>query len=68
MGRSAGGLQHRAAVVEGQPPQLVEVGGVPVEHGVELGCWHGHDPAVALSIYSDPKADELRAAGASLFG
>lgn len=30
--------------------------------------WHGHDPAVSLSIYSDAKADELRAAGASLFG
>ncbi|MEE6165371.1 MULTISPECIES: hypothetical protein [unclassified Mycolicibacterium] len=30
--------------------------------------WHGHDPAVALSIYSDVKADELQAAGASLFG
>lgn len=30
--------------------------------------WHGHDPAVALSIYADAKADELRAAGASLFG
>lgn len=30
--------------------------------------WHGHDPAVALSIYSDMKADEPRAAGASQFG
>jgi integrase len=30
--------------------------------------WHGHDPAVLLSIYSDAKADELRAASASLFG
>ena len=30
--------------------------------------WHGHDPAVALSIYADVKADELRAASASLFG
>jgi hypothetical protein len=30
--------------------------------------WHGHDPAVALSIYSDAKVDELRVAGASLFG
>jgi hypothetical protein len=30
--------------------------------------WHGHDPAVSLSIYSDAKADELRTAGASLFG
>jgi integrase len=30
--------------------------------------WHGHDPAVLLSIYSDAKQDELRAASASLFG
>lgn len=30
--------------------------------------WHGHDPAVLLSIYSDANANELRAAGASLFG
>lgn len=30
--------------------------------------WHGHDPAVSLSIYSEAKADELRAAGESLFG
>jgi integrase len=33
-----------------------------------IAAWHGHDPAVLLSIYSDAKADELRAAGASLFG
>lgn len=33
-----------------------------------VAAWHVHDPAVALSIYSDAKADELRAAGASLFG
>jgi integrase len=33
-----------------------------------VAAWHGHDPAVALSIYSDVKADELRAVGASLFG
>jgi len=26
--------------------------------------WHGHDPAVSLSIYSEAKADELRAAPA----
>ncbi len=31
-------------------------------------AWHDHDPAVSLSIYSDAKADELRAAGTSLFG
>ena len=33
-----------------------------------VAAWHGHDPAVSLSIYSDAKADELRAAGAALFG
>ena len=33
-----------------------------------VAAWHGLDPAVSLSIYSDAKADELRAAGASLFG
>ncbi len=40
---------------QGHPPHIV-------------AGWHGHDPAVALSIYSDVKADELRAAGTSLFG
>ncbi len=40
---------------QGHPPHIV-------------AKWHGHDPAVLLSIYSDAKADELRAAGASLFG
>lgn len=39
--------------------------GIPVHI---VAAWHGHDPAVALKIYSDAKADELRAAGASLFG
>lgn len=39
----------------GHPPHIV-------------AAWHGHDPAVALSIYADVKADELRAVGASLFG
>jgi site-specific recombinase XerD len=33
-----------------------------------VAAWHGHDPAVAFSIYADVKADELRAVGASLFG
>jgi hypothetical protein len=33
-----------------------------------VAAWHGHDPAVALRIYADVKADELRAVGASLFG
>lgn len=40
---------------QGHPPHIV-------------AAWHGHDPAVALSIYSDVKADELRAVGAALFG
>jgi site-specific recombinase XerD len=39
---------------QGHPPHIV-------------AGWHGHDPAVVLSIYSDVKADELRAVGASLF-
>jgi hypothetical protein len=38
--------------------------GIPVHI---VAAWHGHDPAVALSIYSDAQAGELRAAGASLF-
>jgi integrase len=39
--------------------------GVPVHHAA---AWHGHDPAVSLSIYSDAQRDDLRAAGAALFG
>jgi integrase len=39
---------------QGQPPHIV-------------AAWHGHDPAVSLSIYSDAKAAELRAVGESLF-
>lgn len=38
--------------------------GIPVHI---VAAWHGHDPAVSLKIYADAKADELRAAGASLF-
>jgi integrase len=38
-----------------QPPHIV-------------AAWLGHDPAVLLSIYADAKADELRAAGGTLFG
>ena len=34
----------------GHPPHIV-------------AAWHGHDPAVALSIYADVKADELRNRG-----
>ena len=33
-----------------------------------VAAWHGHDPAVSASIYTDTKETELRAAGASLFG
>ncbi|UXA10750.1 site-specific integrase [Mycobacterium sp. SMC-8] len=33
-----------------------------------VAAWHGHDPAVSLSIYSDAKADELKAASTALFG
>ncbi len=32
-----------------------------------VAAWHGHDPAVSLSIYSDAQRDDLRAAGAALF-
>jgi hypothetical protein len=33
-----------------------------------VAAWHGHDPAVLLSIYSDAKTDDLGAASATLFG
>ncbi|MCW2562405.1 MAG: phage integrase family protein, partial [Mycobacterium sp.] len=39
-------------------------GGMPVQ---VVAAWHGHDPAVSLSIYSDAQRDDLRAAGAALF-
>jgi hypothetical protein len=32
-----------------------------------VAAWHGHDPAVSLSIYSDAQPEDLKAAGASLF-
>jgi hypothetical protein len=38
---------------QGHPPHIV-------------AAWHGHDLGGSLSIYSDVKADELRAVGASL--
>jgi hypothetical protein len=31
-----------------------------------VAAWHGHDPAVSLSIYSHAQRDDLRAAGAAL--
>ena len=40
---------------QGHPPHIV-------------AAWHGHTPAISLGTYSDAKADELRAAGAALFG
>ncbi|MFE7802526.1 tyrosine-type recombinase/integrase [Nocardia sp. NPDC057440] len=33
-----------------------------------VAAWHGHDPAVSLSIYSEAQPEDLRAAGAALFG
>ncbi|MEV2222926.1 site-specific integrase [Nocardia vinacea] len=32
-----------------------------------VGAWHGHDPAISLSIYSDAQPEDLKAAGAALF-
>jgi integrase len=43
---------------------LMLASGVPVHH---VAAWHGHDPAVSLSIYSDAQPDDLRAAAATLF-
>ncbi|WP_433622266.1 site-specific integrase [Nocardia sp. CA-120079] len=39
--------------------------GIPVHI---VAAWHGHDPAVSLGIYSDAQPEDLRAAGAALFG
>ncbi len=40
--------------------------GIPVH---TVAGWHGHDPAMSLGVYADvKKADELRTAGAALFG
>ena len=33
-----------------------------------VAAWHGHAPEVLLRIYAHAKTDELRSAGASLFG
>lgn len=44
---------------------LMLASGIPVH---VVAAWHGHDPAVSLSIYSDAQRDDLRAAGAALFG
>ncbi|WP_433524214.1 site-specific integrase [Nocardia pseudovaccinii] len=32
-----------------------------------VAAWHGHDPAISLSIYSDAHPEDLKAAGAALF-
>ncbi|MFZ2528745.1 MAG: recombinase XerD [Rhodococcus sp. (in: high G+C Gram-positive bacteria)] len=39
--------------------------GLPVH---VVTAWHGHSPEMSLAVYADAKADELRAAGGSLFG
>ncbi|WP_421845370.1 hypothetical protein [Mycobacterium sp.] len=44
---------------------LMLAGGLPVHI---VAAWHGHDPSVSLSIYSDAQHEDLRAAGAALFG
>ena len=44
---------------------LMLAGGMPVH---VVAAWHGHDPAVSLSIYSHAQRNDLRAAGAALFG
>ena len=44
---------------------LMLAGGLPVH---VVAAWHGHDPSVSLSIYSDAQREDLRAAGAALFG
>lgn len=44
---------------------LMLASGIPVHI---VAAWHGHDPAMSLSIYSDVHRHELEAAGAALFG
>ncbi|WP_406238521.1 tyrosine-type recombinase/integrase [Nocardia sp. NBC_01009] len=39
--------------------------GIPVHI---VAAWHGHDPALSLGVYSDAQPEDLRAAGAALFG
>jgi integrase len=43
---------------------LMPASGIPVH---VVAAWHGHDPAVSLSIYSEALPDDLRVAGASVF-
>jgi integrase len=44
---------------------LMLASGTPVHI---VAAWHGHDPAVSLSIYSDAQPEDLRTAGAAIFG
>jgi len=48
-------LRNGATVADpGIPPHIV-------------AAWHGHDPAVSLSTYSDVQPEDLKAAAAALF-
>ncbi|MEV0759446.1 site-specific integrase [Nocardia sp. NPDC050435] len=38
--------------------------GIPVHI---VAAWHGHDPSMSLSVYSDAHVEDLKAAGAALF-
>lgn len=44
---------------------LMLASGIPVHI---VAAWHGHDPAMSLSIYSDVHPHDLAAAGAALYG
>lgn len=44
---------------------LMQVCGVPIHI---VASWHGHDPAISLSVYSHAQPEDLRTAGTSLFG
>lgn len=44
---------------------LMQVCGVPIHI---VAAWHGHDPAISLSVYSHAQPEDLRTAGTSLFG
>ncbi|QVI25141.1 tyrosine-type recombinase/integrase [Nocardia tengchongensis] len=44
---------------------LMLASGIPVHI---VAAWHGHDPAMSLSIYSDAHPRDLEAAAAALFG
>ncbi|WP_019926573.1 hypothetical protein [Nocardia sp. BMG111209] len=38
--------------------------GIPVHI---VAAWHGHEPTMTLSVYSDAQPEDLEAAGAALF-